>query len=211
MIRLKISSGNNFPRQVIQESTLFHAWRLFHFDESTETLDSYVTHLRQVATLLCYGEPQVFGVFNNTLPTRLYWVLFPMGDLRQVVEPAERILTKEKIDIQLPRQTSSMPFMNMKDGYISKKVTLDTLGSLDEKMYRITSMMSKLTAQNDDQIKQCKPKIYQSKRRGQTRNFYDCSYGQRNYQNRYRSNNGDRKISFSGRIQYGQNKRQIKV
>ena len=39
------------------------------------------------------------------------------------------------------------------------------------------------------------------------RNFYNCNFGQRKYQNRYWSNSGDRRISFSGRIQYGQNKR----
>ena len=37
-------------------------------------------------------------VFKNTLPTRLYWVLFPIEDLRQAVETAKRILRKEKID-----------------------------------------------------------------------------------------------------------------
>ena len=41
---------------------LFHAWRLFHFDENTETLDSYLTCIRQVATLLGYGEPQELEV-----------------------------------------------------------------------------------------------------------------------------------------------------
>ena len=71
---------------------LFHAWRLFHFNESTETLDSYVTCMRQVATLLGYEEPQVLEVFKNTLPTRLYWVVFPAEDLRQAVETAKRIL-----------------------------------------------------------------------------------------------------------------------
>ena len=30
---------------------LFHAWRSFHCDENTEALDSYVMHIRQVATL----------------------------------------------------------------------------------------------------------------------------------------------------------------
>ena len=40
---------------------------------------------------------------------------------------------------------------------------------------------------------------------GQTGNFYDHNYDQRNYQNRYRSHSGDRRISFSGRIQYRQN------
>ena len=36
---------------------LFHAWRSFNFDENTETIDAYVTHIRHVATLLGYGEP----------------------------------------------------------------------------------------------------------------------------------------------------------
>ena len=36
------------------------------------------------------------------------------------------------------------------------------------------------------------------------RNFYNHNYDRRN---RYRSNSGDRRISFSGRIQYGQNYR----
>ena len=58
-------------------------------------------HIRQVATLLGCGEPQILGVFKYTLLTKLYWVLFPIEDLRQVVETAKRILTKEKIDRQL--------------------------------------------------------------------------------------------------------------
>ena len=36
---------------------LFHAWRSFTFDENTETIVSYVIWIRQVATLLGYGEP----------------------------------------------------------------------------------------------------------------------------------------------------------
>ena len=51
---------------------LFHAWRSFTFDENTETIDSYVILIRQVATLLGYGEPQILEVFKNTLPTKLY-------------------------------------------------------------------------------------------------------------------------------------------
>ena len=42
---------------------LFHAWRSFHFDENSETLDSYVTCIRQVALLWGYGKPQVLEVF----------------------------------------------------------------------------------------------------------------------------------------------------
>ena len=82
-----------------------------------------------MATLLGYGKPQVLEVFKNTLPTKLYWVLFPIEDLRQSVEMAERMLTKEKMDRQLVGESSSMPFMNIKDGYISMKVTFDTQDS----------------------------------------------------------------------------------
>ena len=66
--------------------------------------------------------------------------------------------------------------MNIKDGYISKKVTFDTQDNLDEMIDRLTSMMSKLTAHNDDQNKQFKPEIDQRKRRGWKRNFYDQNY-----------------------------------
>ena len=50
---------------------LFHAWRSFTFNENTETIDSYVIRIRQVATLLGYGEPQILEVFKNTLPIKL--------------------------------------------------------------------------------------------------------------------------------------------
>ena len=74
---------------------LFHALKSFSFDENTEMIDAYVTHIRQVAALLGYGEPHLLEVFKNTLPTKLYWILFPIEDLRQVVQTATRILTKK--------------------------------------------------------------------------------------------------------------------
>ena len=55
---------------------LFHAWRSFHFDENTETIDAYVNLIRQVGTLFGYQEPQVLKVFKNTLWTKLYGVAF---------------------------------------------------------------------------------------------------------------------------------------
>ena len=152
---------------------LFHAQRSFHFHENTETFDFYVTHIRQVATLLGHGEPQVLEVFKNTLPTRLYWVLFPIEDFRQAVETAKRILTKEKIDRQLASQSSSTLFMSIQNGYNSKRVIFDMQDSLDDKIDRFTLMMSKLTAQGNDQNKQFEPKIDQNKWRGQSRNFCD--------------------------------------
>ena len=116
---------------------LFHAWRSFTFDENTETIDSYVIRMRQVATLLGYGEPQILEVFKNTLPTKLYWVLFPIEDLRQAVETAKRILTKEKIDRQLTGQTSTSPFMNIRDG-TDKRVSFNTRDELGDKIDKLT-------------------------------------------------------------------------
>ena len=80
---------------------LFHSWRSFDYDENVETLDAYVTRIRQVVRLLDYGELQVLEVFKNTVPNRLYWVLFPIDNLREAVETAKRFLTKEKIDRQM--------------------------------------------------------------------------------------------------------------
>ena len=77
---------------------LFHAWRSFQYDEYVETPDAYVTRIKQVGRLLGYGEPHVLEVFKNTVSNRLYWILFPIDILREVVETAKRFLTKEKID-----------------------------------------------------------------------------------------------------------------
>ena len=43
--------------------------------------------------------------------------------------------------------------MSIKDGYVGKRVTQD---GLEEKIDRLTTMMSKLTAQDDEQNKQFK-------------------------------------------------------
>ena len=83
---------------------LFHAWRLFHFNGNAETIDAYVHHIRQVANLLDYQDAQILEVFKNTLPSKLYWVLFPNRRLKRVaVDTAKRMVTKEKIDKQLAR------------------------------------------------------------------------------------------------------------
>ena len=90
-------------------------------------------------------------------------------DLRQAVETAKRILTKQKIDRQLAEQTSSTPFMNIKEGY-SKKVTFDMMDGIEQKIDKLTVMMGKLVTEDEGQSRQFKPRVYQSNRgRGQTR------------------------------------------
>ena len=117
-----------------------------------------------------------------------------------MVETAKRILTKEKIGRQLAGQSSSTPLMRIKEYYNTKTVTFHTQDGLENKIDRLTVMMSKLAANKGGVNKQFKPKIYQNKRRDQTRtSSHRC-----NYQNRYRLNSGDRRIQFSARIQYRQ-------
>ena len=83
-------------------------------------LDGYVTRIRQFAVLLGYGDPQILEVFKNTVPNRLYWVVFSIEDLRQEVETAKRFLTKDKIDRQLLGQsTETAPFKKVSNGYKS--------------------------------------------------------------------------------------------
>ena len=73
-------------------------WRSFHYDKNTDTIDSYVSKVKQVAVLLNYGEPQILELFKNTLPNRLYYMLYQIDDLRTAIETAKRVLTKENID-----------------------------------------------------------------------------------------------------------------
>ena len=113
--------------------------------------------IRQVATLLGYGEPQVMEVFKNTLPTKLYWILFPIEDLRQAVEIAKRILTKEKLDKQLTGQTSTTPFMNIRDG-TERKVSLNAIDELGDKIDKLTVMMSRLAAKDSYEKRPSNPR-----------------------------------------------------
>ena len=144
-------------------------------------------------------------VFENTLPTILYWVLFSIEDLRQAVETTKRILTKEKIDRQLMQVNHSQ--LNLyeyeKMVMLSKRVTFNTPDSLEEKIDRLTKMMSKLTTQDNGQNEQFKPKVFQSKRRGQMRNFYGkcIIMTKETIRIRYGSDSRDRRISLSSRIQ----------
>ena len=121
----------------------------------------------QVAALLGYGEPQILEVFKNTIPTKSYWTLFPIEDLRQAVETAKRILTKGKVDRQLSRQSLSTPFMSIRDGH-NRKVSFYTKDELGDKIDKLAVMLGKLATRDNGTGRWFKPKIYQIRGRGQT-------------------------------------------
>ena len=127
---------NLFRQQNLKVSNtkeqLFHAWRSFSFDENIETIDAYITHIRQAGALLGFREPQILEVFKNILPTKLYWMLFPIEELRQAVDTAKRILAIEKLDQLLSGQSSSTPFISIRDSH-HRKVSFDTKEEQGEK------------------------------------------------------------------------------
>ena len=145
---------------------------ILYFNKNTETIVAYVTHIRQVATLLGYGEPHILEVFKNTLPTKLYWILFPIDDLRQAVETAKRILTKEKIDRQLSGQSLSTPFMSIKDSH-STKVSFNTREELGDKIDKLAVMIGELATRDSSSVRQFKSQIYQGKGRRQNGSNYN--------------------------------------
>ena len=109
--------------------------------------------------------------------------MFPIEDLRQAIEMAKRILTKEKLEKQLTGQASTSPFMSNREG-ANRKISLDTRDELEDKLDKLTVMLGRLAAKDNSEKRPFKPQIYQNRGRGQNR-----GYSHRNYQNRNRLNN----------------------
>ena len=72
-----ICLGNNTLKIGNTREQLFHAWRSFHFDENTETIDAYIHCNRQVANLLGYQDPQILEVFKKHPPIKVILGTFP--------------------------------------------------------------------------------------------------------------------------------------
>ena len=182
--RWQYSKIGNTPEQ------LFHAWRTFKFDENTDSIDSYVLRMSQVAAMLNYEEMQILENFKNTLPYRLYLTLINVNNLRDAIDLAKRVLTKEKLDRQLIRQ-SSTPFMKTTSTTDShspqnqqkKGVTFDAMEMLERNsdcIDRLTTLVSDLKVTMDRKQTQYKPKIYQGRSQNQDK-------GQQNFTPRNRS------------------------
>ena len=116
--------------------------------------------------------------------------MFPIENLRQTVETAKRILTKEKLDKQLTGQASTIPFMSIREG-ANRKVSFDTGDEVGDKIDKLTVMIGRLAARDNNDMRPFKPQMHQRRGRGQNK-----GYSQRNYQDRNRlnerSNRGDR-------------------
>ena len=128
---------------------------------------------------------------------KLYWILFPIEDLRQAVETAKRIMTKEKLDRQLTGQSSASPFVNIRDG-TEKRVLFSTRDELGDKINKPTVVMSRLAAKDNHEKRLLKPKIY--KNRCQNRSF-----NHEHFQNRPCGRNRGQYTGSRPRQNYGDN------
>ena len=130
--RRQYSKLGNTPEQYS------HQWRSFYFDENVDNLDSCVTRVSQCAAKLNYGEPQILELMKNTLPSRLYPILFSIDNLRDAITTAKCVMIKEKINRQKTGQSTTTPFLQMNDcgqtnDRSSKKgVTFGTIETLRE-------------------------------------------------------------------------------
>ena len=87
----------------------------------------------------------------------MYWILFPIEDLRQTVETAKRILTKEKLDKQLTGEASSSPFMSIREA-ASRKVSFDTGDELGDKIEKLMVMIVRLAARDNNDTRPLNPR-----------------------------------------------------
>ena len=152
----------------------FHAWRSFQFDEATDMIDGYIQKVKQVEALLDYGEPQILELFKNTLPSRLYYMLYQINDLREAVEMAKRLLTKEQMD-KKAGQSSTSPFMQVNHGSskskdkTEKKVSFSAVEVMErttDSIERLASLMDKMDTKLDRREDQYRPRVYQGRSRG---------------------------------------------
>ena len=81
---------------------------------------------------------------------------------------AKRILTKEKLHKQLTRQTSTSPFMRIRER-TNKKVLFDTRDELGDKIDKLRVMLGRLAAKDNNEKRQFKPQIYQGRPRKRTK------------------------------------------
>ena len=124
--------------------------------------------MSQVAAMLNYGEMQILESFKNNLPYQLYANLINVNNLRDAIDLAKRVLTKEKLDRQLTGQ-SSTPFMKVTihDNHSTQNnhkrgVTFDAMETLERNndcIDRLTSLVSNMKMTMDRKQSPYKPRI----------------------------------------------------
>ena len=95
--------------------------------------------------MLGYEEEQVLELFKNTLPTRYYYLLFGIQNLREAEESDKWVNTKERLDYKLAGQ-SSTPYMSLKThpSATNKRVMFDQHNLLHNQIDRLTEVLDRM-------------------------------------------------------------------
>ena len=145
-----------------------------------------------MAALLDYGDPQILELFKNSLPSRLYYMLYHIDNLKEAVEMAKRILTKEQMD-KKAGQSSISPIMQVNQSSsknkdkMEKKVSFSAVEAMErttDSIERLAFLMDRMDTKLDRREDQYRPSIYQGRSRGH-------GYRQNNYDSRNRSYSQD--------------------
>ena len=140
------------------------------------TIDGYIQKVKQVAALLDYGEPQILELFKNTLPSRLYYMLYQIDNLRVVVETTKRLLTKEQMYKKAGQSTAS-PFMQVSQGSSKNKdkmekskmnVSFSAVEAIErttDSIERLATLMDKMDTKLGRREDQYRPRVYQGRGR----------------------------------------------
>ena len=164
--------------------------------------------------MLNCGEMQILENFKNTLPYQLYLTLINVNNLRDAIDLAKRVLTKEKLDRQLTGQ-SSTPFMKVTSNdshspqnHHKKGVTFDAVEMLERNsncIDRLTSLVSIMKMTMDRKQPPYKPKIYQGRSRNQNTSQQNFTHRNRSF-SRGRNQSGNRG-NYNNRNNYRSNSR----
>ena len=105
----------------------------------------------------------------------MYWILFPINNLRDAVDAVKRVLTKEKLDKQLSGQAvTSTPFMKVGDvSCLGQKVSFNAQDSIGKQLQNFTSMVYNMSIQKEEGKKPFKSQVYLKRRRGQRKQNFD--------------------------------------
>ena len=95
--------------------------------------------------------------------------------MRDAVDAAKRLLTKEKLDKQLSgKAAASNPFMNIGDvSCPGKKVSFNAQDLIGKQLENLTSMVYNMSVQKEEGKKPFKPQVYPRRGRGQGRRSFD--------------------------------------
>ena len=161
--------------------------------------------------MLDYGEPQILELFKNTVPSRLYYMVYNINRIREALKTAKCMLIKEQIDGHKSGQANSSLFLKVNQQNSKKKgVTfnaMETIQKQGDSIDKLTSLMNELSSKLDKKGNppQYKPRIHPGRNR-------ECRQRQNRYKSRDRSysrdmgpynNNNRNKRNYQNQNHYG--------